>query len=295
MPASVSGSAARAAPGREARTEAVARGPFVSGSGASPAASNSEQGTERTQGATMEGLLEGKVAIITGAASGIGRAAVGIFVEQGARVVAGDIAPRVQELADPKRVTPVVCDVSKREGAEALVRAAEDSFGGLDILFNNAGIERLATVVDTTEEVWHEVLDVNLKSVFLCSKFAIPALLRRGGGAIVNNASINGIRGNTTLAAYQASKGGVVALTYSIAMDYAAAGIRCNAVCPGTIDTPMVGTRSPDVLAAMKAKHPLGRLGRPEEVAWVACFLASDKASFLTGLAVPVAGGRDIR
>jgi NAD(P)-dependent dehydrogenase (short-subunit alcohol dehydrogenase family) len=243
----------------------------------------------------MDGLLQDKVAIITGAASGIGRAAVDIFVEQGARVVAGDTSSRVQERADPKQVVPVVVDVSTRQGAEALVQAAEASFGGLDVLFNNAGIERLANVVDTTEELWHEVLDTNLKSVFLCSKYAIPAMLRRGGGAIVNNASINGIRGNTTLAAYQASKGGVVALSYSIAIDYAPHGIRCNAICPGTINTAMVGTRSPEELKAMIAKHPLGRIGEPEEVAWVACFLASDKASFLTGLAVPVAGGRDIR
>jgi NAD(P)-dependent dehydrogenase (short-subunit alcohol dehydrogenase family) len=244
----------------------------------------------------MAGLLEGKIAVITGAASGIGKAAVGIFVAEGARVVAGDVSPGVKDLAAAGRVTPVVGDVSRREGAEALVRAAESAFGGLDVLFNNAGIERQATVADTTEELWHEVLDVNLKSVFLCSKFAIPAMLRRGAGAIVNNASINGIRGNTNLAAYQASKGGVVALTYSIAIDYAARGIRCNAVCPGTIDTPMgTGGRTPEMLAAMRAKHPVGRIGKPEEVAHLACFLASDRASFLTGLAVPVAGGRDIR
>jgi NAD(P)-dependent dehydrogenase (short-subunit alcohol dehydrogenase family) len=244
----------------------------------------------------MPGLLEGKIAIVTGAASGIGKAAVGIFVAEGARVVAGDISPRVEERAAPGRIVPVVADVSRRAGAEALVRAAEAAFGGLDVLFNNAGIERQATVVDTTEELWHEVLDTNLKSVFLCSRAAIPVMLRRGGGAIVNNASINAIRGNTTLAAYQASKGGVVALTYSIAIDYASKGIRCNAVCPATIDTPMgTGHRAPEVLVAMTAKHPMGRIGRPEEVAHLACFLASDRASFLTGLAVPVAGGRDIR
>jgi len=243
----------------------------------------------------MSGLLAGKIAIVTGAASGIGRAAVSIFTAEGARVVAGDRSPGVHEVANPGEVVPVVADVSRRDGAAALVRAAEESFGGVDVLFNNAGIERLATVVDTTEELWHEVLDVNLKSVFLCSQAAIPAMLRRGGGAIVNNASINGIRGNTKLAAYQASKGGVVALTYSVAIDYASQGIRCNAVCPGTIQTPMVGTRPPDVLQAMIAKHPIGRIGQPEDVAWLACFLASDRASFLTGLAVPVAGGRDIR
>jgi NAD(P)-dependent dehydrogenase (short-subunit alcohol dehydrogenase family) len=243
----------------------------------------------------MGELLAGKVAIVTGAASGIGRAAVTVFVGEGARVVAGDRAAAVHEVAEAGRVVPVVADVSRREGAEALVRAAESSFGGLDVLFNNAGIERSGAVVDTTEELWHEVLDVNLKSVFLCCRAAIPAMQRRGGGAIVNNASINGIRGNTRLAAYQASKGGVVALTYSIAIDYATQGIRCNAVCPGTIQTPMVGTRTPEVLQAMIAKHPIGRIGQPEEVAWVACFLASDRASFLTGLAVPVAGGRDIR
>jgi NAD(P)-dependent dehydrogenase (short-subunit alcohol dehydrogenase family) len=243
----------------------------------------------------VEGLLAGKVAIITGAASGIGRAAVDVFTEQGARVVAADRNPAVHALARPGTVVPVEADVSRAAAVEGLVQAAERAFGGLDVLFSNAGIERLATVVDTTEELWHEVLDANLKSVFLCAKYAIPAMLRRGGGAIVNNASINGIRGNTRLAAYQASKGGVVALTYSIAMDYAARGIRCNAVCPGTIQTPMVGTRRPEELQAMIAKHPIGRIGRPEEVAWVACFLASDRASFLTGLAVPVCGGRDIR
>lgn len=244
----------------------------------------------------MAGLLEGKVAIITGAASGIGRAAVSVFVDQGAQVVAADRNPRVEELKDGTRIVPVIADVSRREGAEAVVRAAETTFGRLDVLFNNAGIERLATVVDTTEELWQEVLDGNLKSVFLCCKYAIPVMLRGRGGAIVNNASINGIRGNTALAAYQASKGGVVALTYSIAIDYAARGIRCNAVCPGTIDTPMVrADRTPEMIEQMKAKHPMGRIGRPEEVAWVACFLASDRAGFLTGLAVPVAGGRDIR
>jgi NAD(P)-dependent dehydrogenase (short-subunit alcohol dehydrogenase family) len=243
----------------------------------------------------MSGLLAGKIAIITGAASGIGRAAVSIFTSEGARVVAGDRASGVQALGKPGEVVPVVADVSRREGAATLVRAAEESFGGVDVLFNNAGIERLANVVDTTEELWHEILDVNLKSVFLCCQAAIPAMLRRGGGAIVNNASINGIRGNTKLAAYQASKGGVVALTYSVAIDYASQGIRCNAVCPGTIQTPMVGTRPPEVLQAMIAKHPIGRIGQAEDVAWLACFLASDRASFLTGLAVPVAGGRDIR
>jgi len=243
----------------------------------------------------MSGLLAGKIAIITGAASGIGRAAVSIFTSEGARIVAGDRASGVHEVGKPGEIVPVIADVSRREGAAALVRAAEESFGGVDVLFNNAGIERLANVVDTTEELWHEILDVNLKSVFLCCQAAIPAMVRRGGGAIVNNASINGIRGNTKLAAYQASKGGVVALTYSVAIDYASQGIRCNAVCPGTIQTPMVGARPPDVLQAMIAKHPIGRIGQPEDVAWLACFLASDRASFLTGLAVPVAGGRDIR
>lgn len=243
----------------------------------------------------MNGLLQGKVAIITGAASGIGRAAVSVFTEQGARVVAGDRSEAVREVGQPGVVVPVVADVSRAAGAEALVRAAERELGGLDVLFSNAGIERHGTVVDTSEALWHEVLDTNLKSVYLCAKHAIPAMLRRGGGAIVNNASINGIRGNTQLAAYQASKGGVVALTYSIAIDYAQQGIRCNAVCPGTIETPMVGARTPAELAAMVAKHPMGRIGRAAEVAWTACFLASDRASFLTGLAVPVAGGRDVR
>ena len=242
----------------------------------------------------MGGLLKDKVAIITGAASGIGRAAVSIFIEQGAKVIAGDISSKVMDVLDQGRVMPVIADVSTREGAQLLVSAAESSFGGVDVLFNNAGIERFGTVVDTSEDTWQLILDVNLKSVFLCSKYTIPAMLKRGGGAIVNTSSINGIRAVENAAAYQASKGGIVALTYSIAMDFATRNIRCNALCPGSIDTPM-RVRPPEMLALLRAKHPMGRIGRAEEVAWAACFLASDKASFLTGLALPVDGGRHMR
>ncbi len=196
----------------------------------------------------------------------------------------------------------VEADVSEDAGAARLVRTAVESFGGLDILVNNAGIESPGAAAETTGEQWQRLIDVNLKGVFLCSKHAIPEMVRRGGGAIVNNASINAIRGNHRLVAYSASKGGVVGLTLAMALDHAPQGIRVNCVCPATIE----GTRMIDRAMAREsephskreyllAKHPIGRLGRPEEVAYAMLFLASDEASFITGVVLPVDGGRSIR
>ncbi len=250
------------------------------------------------------GRFDKKVGVVTGAGSGIGRATALLLAREGAAVVAGtsepgDLAPL--EEAAPGLVA-VQVDVSRDEDAARLIRAAVARFGGLDILVNNAGIDMPGLVTDITDEQWSRVLDVNLKGVFLCSKYAVSEMLKRGRGSIVNNASINGIRGNHRLVAYAASKGGVVALTYAMALDYAPHNIRVNCVCPAAIE----GTRMLDASIArapdagkqreyLLAKHPMGRLGRAEEVAHAILFLAGDEASFITGVALPIDGGRSIR
>jgi NAD(P)-dependent dehydrogenase (short-subunit alcohol dehydrogenase family) len=195
----------------------------------------------------------------------------------------------------------VRADVSRDEDAARLTKAAVERFGGVDILVNNAGIELTGLITETSEGDWARLMDVNLKGVFLCTKYAVPEMLRRGGGAIVNNSSINGIRGNTSLVAYAASKGGVVALTMGLAMDYARSNIRVNCVCPGTIETPMLDAsleQVPDAAAVRRdlvAKHPMGRLGWPDEVAHAILFFAGDEASFITGTTLAIDGGRSIR
>lgn len=246
--------------------------------------------------------LKGKVTIVTGAGTGIGRATVLRFVAEGAKVVAGVYQPHEAEQFRDPAIATVVCDVTREASAQELVNTAVERFGGLDVLVNNAGIVIMANVEETSDEEWNRILDVNLRGLFYCAKHAVPEMLRRGGGAMVNVSSINGIRGNHRLFAYSASKGGVVAATMSLALDYAPRNIRVNCVCPATIaDTPMVAqtfeeAADPDLHHQyLLAKHPLGRLGRSDEVANAILFLASDESSFITGVTLPVDGGRSIR
>jgi NAD(P)-dependent dehydrogenase (short-subunit alcohol dehydrogenase family) len=235
----------------------------------------------------MEPVLEGKAALVTGAAGGIGGAVARAFAEAGARVVGVD-----REEAD------LVCDLSRADEAERAVAAADERLGRLDVVFNGAGISgrRLGDgPVDTcTEEAWDAVLAANLKSVFLCSKFAIPALRRAGGGAVVNLSSVLGLVGSELFDthAYAASKGAIVALTRAMAAAYARDGIRVNAICPGLIDTPMSerARSDPETMARLRELQPLtGETGRPEDVAGAAVYLAS--APFVTGAVLTVDGG----
>lgn len=246
----------------------------------------------------------GKVAIVTGAAAGIGRAAVLAFAKAGARVVAADVneagGEETVRLAGAAggEARFVRTDVTRDEDVARMVQVARDAFGGLDYAFNNAGIEgQLAPTADYPEEAWLRVIDVNLTSVWRCMKHEIPAMLERGGGAIVNNASILGLVGFANAPAYTASKHGVVGLTKAAAQEYAPRGIRINAVCPGFIETPMVMERgvqagvNRDVYDQLVGLHPLGRLGRPEEIAEAVVWLCSDGASFVTGFPLAVDGG----
>ena len=235
----------------------------------------------------MEPVLEGKAALVTGAAGGIGSAVARAFAEAGARVVGVD-----------RREADLVCDLSRADEAERAVAAAEEQLGRLDVVFNGAGISGRGLgdgpVDSCTEEAWDAVLAANLKSVFLCSKFAIPALRRAGGGAVVNLSSVLGLVGSELFDthAYAASKGAIVTLTRAMAAAYAREGIRVNAICPGLIDTPMSERARSDAetMARLRELQPLtGEPGRPEDVAGAAVYLAS--APFVTGAVLSVDGG----
>ena len=245
--------------------------------------------------------LKGKVAVITGASSGIGRAAVELFAREGAAVVAADVADAdgkklADELAGQGHdVTYVHADVALDADVAGMVHFALSRYGRLDVLFNNAGIDGdQAPTAQATLENWDRVIAVNLTGVFLGMKHGIAAMLQHGGGSIINNASVAGLVGFPGIPAYVASKGGVVQLTRSAAIEYATQNIRVNCLCPGVIDTPMVqhfSANQPQARAAFEAMEPVGRLGRPGEVAELALFLASDRSSFITGAIIPVDGG----
>jgi NAD(P)-dependent dehydrogenase (short-subunit alcohol dehydrogenase family) len=250
----------------------------------------------------MSGRLDGKVALITGSGSGMGRAAAELFASEGARIVVTDVdeaggAATVDAVRGAGGEAVFVrANVADWSDCQAMVATAVDTFGGLHILYNNAGIFPAddGGLLDTPQETWRRVMAINLEGVWLGCKAGVPAMLASGGGAIVNVASFVALMGAATAQiAYTASKGGVLAMTREIAVEYARQGIRANALCPGPIQTPLLEEllADPDRRARRMVHIPMGRLGRAEELAKAALFLASDDASFMTGAALVVDGG----
>jgi len=250
------------------------------------------------------GKLEGKIALITGAASGMGATAAQLFAAEGARVIVNDVSSAGEGVAEGIRTSGgdalyIRSDVSDTKQVQRMMARIAKVYGRLDVLYNNAGIgpPQDTKVHDLDEAVWDRVLSVNVRGMFLCSKYAIRLMLDkpRRGASIVNTASISGIIGNSTVhaSAYTVSKGAVMALTRQIAVSYAAEGIRCNAVCPGPIETPILAPffARPGIRRRFEKRVPLGRIGQPEDVARLALFLASDDSSFMTGSFVVIDGG----
>ena len=249
------------------------------------------------------GALEGRRAIVTGGASGIGRATVELFAAEGAAVLIADVnIAAATNLADAiiragGRAIAVACDVTRSDDCRRAVEAAVESFGGLEILVNNAGIIRRADVVETTEDEWARVMAVNVTSVFLMSKHAIPVMARGGGGAIVNTGSGWSLKGGDRAASYCASKGAVVNLTRAMAIDHGPQNVRVNCICPGDTDTGMLREEARQLgqdeaaFLAGSADRPLARIGSPMDIARGVLFLVSDAAGWVTGTTLVVDGG----
>lgn len=247
--------------------------------------------------------LENKVALITGGSLGLGKYTAELFVQEGAKVViTGRTEKTLKEAVEDAKgkgleIDYLVSDVSKEEDCKAAVDYVINKYGKIDILFNNAGVLELAKTHETSTETWDKIFNINVKGVYLMSKYTIPHMLEKGYGCIVNNSSILGLKAVASVAAYNASKGAVTQLTRSMALDYATDGIRVNAICPGTIVTPMVTNMldaMPDRDAAedmFKSFHPMGRLGKPEEIAHAVLFLCDDNIGFMTGNMLSVDGG----
>lgn len=244
-------------------------------------------------------LLNDKVAIVTGGGSGIGEATSIRFSSEGAAVIVADMRFRKAEAVanqindEGGHATAIEVDVSIAESVEALVDKTLSQYGRLDVMFNNAGTLRPGSVVDLEVDDWDLVMGVNVRSVFLGGKFAIPAMLSSGGGSIINTASISGLHGDGGAVAYAASKAAVINLTRAMSTDHARDGIRINAICPGTIETPPVMRMMEDstALEVNLRAHAIGRLGRPDEIASAAVWLASEESSFVSGEAIVVDGG----
>src|SRR5881392_4291857 len=248
----------------------------------------------------------GKVAFVTGAANGIGRAAALAFARQGAKVVAADIAEQgnreTARLIEQQggRALAVKCNVTQTDDVKAALEKTVAAFGRLDFAFNNAGIEprKPAPTADYDEEEWNRIIDIDLRGVFLCMKHEIPLILRQGGGAIINTSSGAGIIGIKGSPAYTAAKHGLLGLTKAAALDYAAQNIRVNAVCPGYIDTPMMDRftgGTPEGRAKAVAEEPVGRMGKPEEIAAAVIWLCSDAAAFMISHAMVIDGGQTVQ
>jgi len=257
----------------------------------------------------MAGLLDGRVAIITGAGRGQGLAAARLFVREGAKVVINDIDQGSVDQAvaaineEGGQAVGARADISDGEAVRGVLAKTRDAFGGLDILYNNAGVgfsakERMGIAMDDilncTEQDWRRILDINLTGVFLFCKYGIPMLIERGRGVVINTASIGGLRGGPSAHAYAASKAGVIQLTKSVAVTYGRKGVRANCICPGVIDTEMIQSH---MLAAEGAREaigrhtPVGRIGTADDIAQLALYLASDASGFLTGQAIAIDGG----
>jgi NAD(P)-dependent dehydrogenase (short-subunit alcohol dehydrogenase family) len=245
------------------------------------------------------GRLDGKVVVITGAAGGIGREAALLFSEEGAQVCVADVSAEAgeQRAAECREAFFQQVDVTDPESVDAMYRATAERYGGIDVLYNNAGImpPEDASVLDTEEEAWQRVQDVNTKGVYLCCKHGIPHLLERGGGSVINVASFVALMGAaTSQISYTTSKGAVLSMSRELAVEFGRRGVRVNALCPGPVETPLLMRlfdETPGALERRLAHLPLGRLARAKEIAYAALFLASDESSYVNGSTFLVDGG----
>jgi len=254
----------------------------------------------------MQKRFEGKVVIVTGGGKGIGQACAIAFAQEGGQVAIADIDEEagrasMQQIKETGgEAIFIKCDVSKSADVQLLVKETIHTFGGVDVLYNNAGVVRYGTVVDMSEEDWDYQININLKASFLTCRYTIPEMIKRGGGAIVNTSSAQAFASQKTVAAYAASKGGIVSFTSTVALDHAGDNIRCNCIAPGSIQTPMLdeaaelfGPKDNPAQAIVDwgKMHPIGRVGRAGEVAKMVLFLASEDASFCTGGCYRIEGG----